>query len=285
MKTYKNRQSGMVGHVEILAAIVIVGVIGFAGWRVMSKDKQPTNDTPQASVETQTEASVLPTQLTDIKSVDEIKTLATRGAGDLSITGVELEMEEGKAVYVVHFSDGSTQSFDAKTGTKLQLADNKNDDIDKTKNLPDGFVAGLTIQEAIDKAKAELPNQVVRKVEMKVEDGVVLYSVKFKNGGRVDVNAADGTIVKKVEGGQSNSGSSNSEHSNSGSSSSGSHEANDDDKDDDKSTSNSPTTNNETNDDKSTSSGSGSNNSEEEHSGSGGSNSGSGSSGHGGHGE
>ena len=275
----------MVGHVEILAAIVIVGVIGFAGWRVMSKDKQPTNDTPQASVETQTEASVLPTQLTDIKSVDEIKTLATSGAGDLSITGVELEMEEGKAVYVVHFSDGSTQSFDAKTGTKLQLADNKNDDIDKTKNLPDGFVAGLTIQEAIDKAKAELPNQVVRKVEMKVEDGVVLYSVKFKNGGRVDVNAADGTIVKKVEGGQSNSGSSNSEHSNSGSSSSGSHEANDDDKDDDKSTSNSPTTNNETNDDKSTSSGSGSNNSEEEHSGSGGSNSGSGSSGHGGHGE
>ena len=243
----------MVGHIEILAAIAVIGVIGFAGWRIMSKDKTPSNtDTPQASVSTQETAADLPTDLTDIKSVDEIQTQAATDAGTgLTIVGVELETEEGKAVYVVHLSDGSVLTYDAKTGNKLTMKDNGNDDIDKTKNLPAGFVAGVTIQQAIDAAKVALPNATVRKVELKVEDGVVLYSVKFKNGGKVDINATDGSVIKTVQGEQGSSNSSGS-GSSSGNSSSGS----DDDKDDDKN--NSSSSDDDKDDDNTTSNSSGS---------------------------
>lgn len=196
MKSHKQSQLGMVGHIEILVLLVVVGVVGFAGWRIMSNSNNPATETPLTSVSNQEVIQELPTDLTDIKSIEEIKTLAVSDSTTAAIVGVELEIEEGKPVYVVHFSDGSTQAFDAKSGAKLQISDNRNDDIDDTKTLPAGFVAGISIQDAVNAAKAEQPNATVKKVELEIEDGIVVYSVRFKNGGRVDVNAADGSVVR-----------------------------------------------------------------------------------------
>lgn len=276
MKKQSPLQAGMVGHIEILVAIVLVGVIGFAGWRIMSNDNAPSN-TPQASVETQQDTTDLPSDLTNIKSIDEIQTLAAADVSGLTIVGVELEIEEGQPIYAVHFSDGSVISYNAKSGNKLQLQDNNNDDIDDSSSLPSGFIAGVTIQQAVNTAKQEMPNGAVRKVELEMEDNIVVYSVRFKDGSRVDINATDGTVVRTKQANSSNSNTSSGSggSQNSGSSGSDSHDSDDDssssssndDRDDDSSTD----TSNSTDDDDSSEDQSGSD--------SGGSNSGSGSSG------
>lgn len=275
MKKNSSQQAGMVGHIEILVAIVLVGVIGFAGWRIMSNDDAPSS-VPQASVETRQEATDLPTDLTNIKSIDEIQTLAAVDASGLSIVGVELEVEEGQPVYVIHFSDGSVLSYNAKSGNKLQLKDNNNDEIDDSKILPSGFVAGVTIQQAIDTAKQAMPNGTVRKVELEIEDGIVIYSVRFKDGSRVDVNATDGVVVRTK---QANNKASDSNSEASGSQSSGSSGSDSHDSDDGSSSHSSD--NDSDGDDNDVSNDTDSDDSSEDQSGSGsdGSSSGSGSSG------
>ncbi len=281
MKTHKSRQRGMVGHIEILIAVVVLSVVGFGAWRVMTTNKDKVEDTQQASVSSQEKIETLPADLTGIKTIDEIKTIATDDTA--TVSGIELELEEGTLVYVVHFTDGSKTIFNAKTGSKLQLADNNNDEIDDNKTLPVGFTAGVSIQQAIDIAKNEKPEATLRKVELEVEDGIVVYSVRFTDGSRVDVSAADGSIqrVKQAtESGNSSSGSGGSS-SGSGSSggSSGSHSS-DDSNDDDSQSSSDDSSNDDSTDDSGNDSSSDQDDSDEDSSG-GGSNSGSGSSGHG----
>lgn len=284
MKTLKSRQLGMVGHIEILVAVVVVSSVGFGAWRVMTANKNKAGDTPsQASVSSQEKIETLPADLTGIKTIDEIKTIATDDAA--TVSGIELELEEGTLVYVVHFTDGSKAVFNAKSGLKLQLADNNNDEIDDSKTLPAGFTAAVSIQQAIDIAKKELPDATLRKVELEVEDRVVVYSVRFTDGSRVDVSAADGSVQRVKPAQESGSSSSGSSDSSSGSSSSddssGAH-SNDESNDDDSQSSSDDSSSDDSMDDSGNDSSSDQNDGDEdEDSTSGGGNSGSGSSGHG----
>lgn len=281
MKTQKSRQLGIVGHIEILVAVVVLSAIGFGAWRVMTANKDKAEEAPQASVSSQEKIENLPTDLTDIKSIDEIKTLATDDAA--TVSGIELELEEGILVYVVHFTDGSKAVFNAKTGSKLQLADNNDDEIDDSKTLPAGFTAAVSIQQAIDIAKKERPDATLRKVELEVEDGVVVYSVRFTDGSRVDVSAADGSVQRVKQAQESGGSSSGSGDSSSGSSSSDDSSgslSNDDSNDDDSQSSSDEDSSDDSTDDSGNGSSSDQDDSDEDNSG-GGSNSGSGSSGHG----
>lgn len=285
MKTHKSRQLGMVGHIEILVAVVVLSAVGFGAWRVMTANNDNAKDTPKASVSSQEKTENLPTDLTDIKSIDEIKTLATDDVA--TVSGIELELEEGTLVYVVHFTDGSKTVFNAKTGSKLQLTDNNNDEIDDSKTLPAGFTAAVSIQQAIDIAKKERPDATLRKVELEVEDGTVVYSVRFTDGSRVDVSAADGTVqrVKQAKEGGNSSSSAGGDSSGSGSngsstSGSGGSHSSDDSNDDDSQSSSDDGSSDDSTDDSGNDSSSDQNDTDEDSSG-GGSNSGSGSSGHG----
>ena len=194
MGQIKKIQDGS-SHIVLLGAIVVLAVVGAAGWRVLSNDSNTTNlsvDTPTQ----QTLAEQLPADLTGIKPIAEIYSLAEAQKVGVTVTGVELESEDGQVVYVVHFSDGSIVAFDANSGDVVQLSDDNDDDINDDDSLPSSFVAGISIKDAIDIAKAERPGSTLEKVELEVENGIVVFSVRFTDESRVDVRADNGKVQR-----------------------------------------------------------------------------------------
>lgn len=233
----KTNQSG-IAHLAAVMAVVVVGAIGGVGYYVY----QQGNDKPALRQEDKkSQDDVLPLSLEGIKSTDEIKTVAQETIGTANLVGVELEQEHGTLIYKLKLSDGRILFFDAKTGAPVTKTSTETVETDDT--IPAGFVAGITIDQARQTALAQRPGKTVSKIELETEEGKVVYSVRFTDGGRVDVNATDGSVVRVKNpsststtssggsgGSSSNSGSGS---SNSGSGNSGSNDDSDDDDDDD----------------------------------------------------
>jgi len=192
----KNNQSG-IGHIEALVIVAVIASIGFGVWRVADSN---TNETTQASLNSENataEVSELLTDLSEIKPLEEIQQLATNAAAEgAQIVGIELEVEEGKTLYVVHLSDGSILAYDALTGESVAVTDDADDEIDEEDILPADFSPQISLQQAIAIAQAERPDSRVEKVELEVEEGIVVYSVRFTDDSRVDVNATTGSIQR-----------------------------------------------------------------------------------------
>lgn len=134
----------------------------------------------------------LPSNLDGVKSVEEIKSIASADAQGKSIASVELENEEGTLIYKVKYSDGTYRLYDAKTGQAFV----KIGEIEKDESVPANFVAGVTLQQARDIAAAKRPGQAIFKIELEMENGTVIYSIKFADGGKVYVNASNGSVMK-----------------------------------------------------------------------------------------
>ena len=196
-----NKENGFtVPH--ILLFLLVLGFVGGAGYYVYNQNSSKSSTNSQ---ETQTETkkeSTLPTDLTGLKTADEIRTIAGADLGTATIVSVELEQEDGGLVYKVKLSDGKILFFDAKTGTATTKEKVKDDGVeneagdDDSASIPSGFVAGITVDQAKAKAMATLPGKTVKKVELEPEDGVMVYSVRFTDGSRVDVNATSGAVVR-----------------------------------------------------------------------------------------
>lgn len=193
MKNIKSTQSGF-GHVEILIVIVIIAVIGFTALRVIGANNDNSNN--QASIsdqEDQPAVDELPSDLSTIKPLAEIQELAKTDAADSNVLGIGLEVQDGRIVYIVHLTSGQVLVYDAITGEAVRLTDDK---IKDGEAIPVDFIAGISIQQAIDIAKQKRPDSKLKKVEIEVEEGIVVYSVRFSDDSRVDINAADGTIQR-----------------------------------------------------------------------------------------
>ena len=190
----KNDQRG-VGHVAMVLAALMVLAFGFTVWRVIDSDDSGSQASSSENDSSDT-VEQLPSDLSEIRPVSEIQEIA-QAASDRQISGIELEVEDGETIYVVRFSDGSIVAYSALSGEVVEYSDDdegKEEDDDDT--LPANFAAGISLQEAIDIASAERPDSDLEKVELEVEDGVVVYSVRFTDDSRVDVNAEDGTIQR-----------------------------------------------------------------------------------------
>lgn len=181
-------------HVEVLMGLAVVGLIGVFSWYIVSANND-SNDT-QASVGEQEEQETidqLPDDVSTIKTIEEVRELAKTDSSE-DIVGVELEAEDGVTLYVVHLSDGTVYAYDAFTGARVEYDDNHDDEDDEP--LPADFEAKISIQQAIATANNKRPNSKVEKVEIEVESGVVVYSVRFTDDSRVDVNATTGAVVR-----------------------------------------------------------------------------------------
>ncbi len=196
-----NKENGFtVPH--ILLFLLVLGFVGGAGYYVYNQNSSKSSTNSQ---ETQTETkkeSTLPTDLTGLKTADEIRTIAGADLGTATIVSVELEQEDGGLVYKVKLSDGKILFFDAKTGTATTKEKVKDDgveneaDDDDSASIPGGFVAGISVDQAKTTAQGTLPGKTVKKVELEPENGVMVYSVRFTDGSRVDVNATTGAVVR-----------------------------------------------------------------------------------------
>lgn len=209
----------------VLAAIVIVGT---------TSALVATN---RANVARDQEIEV-PANLDDLLPLDQLRDIALADSDGASITGIELEKEDEGLLYKVKFSDGSIRFYDAKTGESVTQKSEDDDD-----DVPAGsFVGGISLAEARQIASDERPGKTITKIELENEEGVVVYSVRFSDGGRVDVSAETGNVLRVRGASNSGSGSTRSSSDDDGDddrSGSSSGSSSDDYKDDDRSGSNS----------------------------------------------
>lgn len=180
--------------IEIVLVIVVLAIIGLVGWRFISNSQKSSNQTQTVSSQ-----DILPDNLSDIKPIEDIMTIAKPEIGERKVIQVELNQEGSKLVYEISLGDNNALVYDAKTGEKLTLnvkdAENEKDD-DGDDLLPAGFVPSVNLQDVLSKAKAEHPGVEVRKIELEVEDGVVVFSARFVDKYRVDIDAKNGTVLR-----------------------------------------------------------------------------------------
>ena len=134
----------------------------------------------------------LPATLDSILSVDEIQAIALIDEPSLEVLSIELENEDEGLLYSVTYSDGSVRYYDASNGM-LVTRNSNNYEVDES--VPAGFVAGISINEARQIAQNQRPGKTVTKIELETEEGVVVYSVRFSDNGRVDINATNGNVL------------------------------------------------------------------------------------------
>lgn len=199
----------------ILVGIALVAVVGGGGgYYLMKQDSKEAEVKKQAEIESaKIESETLPAVTTGLKTVEEIRAIAEPLAGKAKIINIELENEDAGMVYRVKLSDGKVLFFNAKTGVQITDPSKDDEDIaeDKTKTeetdeIPDKFVAKITLAEARTIAENRRPGKSVKKIELEMEEGVGVYSVRFTDSGRVDVNAQTGAIMKVEAGDDEDSG-------------------------------------------------------------------------------
>ena len=254
-KTTKSSKLSFLKKVNPGPAVAVLIMIVFVGATSAAVTTSRANNAREAEIE-------LPADLATVLSVDDIRAIALAEVPGSTITGVELEREEGVLVYKVKFNDGSYKLYDANTGELVNKAQ-----LEVDESVPAGFVATISMQDARTIAQDKQPGKTIVKIELEVEDGVVVYSVRFSDGSRVDVSATDGSVVRVKTGDESSSTSNDdSDDDNSGSSNDDSNDdSNSSSSDDDSSSStddknNSGRSNDDSDDDNSGSSNSGSSN-------------------------
>lgn len=109
-----------------------------------------------------------------------------------------------------------SDSHDANDDNPGAQHSSDSDDDQQTTTAPSG---AITIDEAKTIAQNVYPDKTIKKVELENEHGTVVYSVRFTDSSRVDVSAADGSVVRSEmeadqEKEESESGSDSSGHSN-----------------------------------------------------------------------
>lgn len=197
--------------------IALLGAISGVGFYVYSKNSNPSQSNRQESSESTSKVALLPDDLSGIKSIDEIKTQAVGSLDGASILGIELEQEDGGLVYKVKLSDGRVLFYNAVTG-EVATGSSDDDEEDSDESIPADFVAGITVEQARAVALEKRVGQTIKKIELETEDGVQVFSVRFTDGGRVDVNAKTGEVVRVREPNEKSSSGSSSGSSDSGSS-------------------------------------------------------------------
>lgn len=183
-----------VAHLQLLIVVILtVGAIGFVGWRIMDN-----GNSDQAHTSTETTAAIaepLPENIDDVLSLEKITQLAQDQKPGAVVSHVELEQEDAGLVYKVVFGDKTVLVFNARSGVLVTLPNTAQAEA-HDHVLPTNFKPGVSLSQAIATAKTKFPDQKVIKVEIEVEDGAVVYSVRMTGDARVDVNAATGAVVK-----------------------------------------------------------------------------------------
>ena len=183
--------------IEILIVITVLALLGFIGWKFVHNQPNETNASKRVNTEL-----VLPKDLAGIKTIDEIIALATSDLASRQVLAADLGLEDEGLVYSLILSDKAVLVYDAKTGNKVLLKDADEVETDDDTALPVGFKPAITLAKAVDTAKAQRAGKVVEKVELEVEDGIVVYSVRFSDDGRVDVDATTGMVLRIREPGK-----------------------------------------------------------------------------------
>jgi uncharacterized membrane protein YkoI len=206
-----NKKESGIAFLPVLV-VLLVAVIAVAFWTVSSNKKTVNNENTAATAQ-----SALPESFAEVIEPKEVKTYLERLQLSTQIVSIELVTQGEKLVYKVTLSDGKKVTLDAKSGVQvgdiLQVTQQATDDtvIDASNVIP--------IDVARKAAQAARPDKTIRKIELETEDGILVYSVRFTDGSRVDIHATTGEVVLSKTEEKKTDDKSTSDSSNSGSNS------------------------------------------------------------------
>ncbi len=206
-----NKKESGIAFLPVLA-VLLVAVIAVAFWTVSSNKQTVNNENTAATAQ-----SALPESFAEVIEPKEVKTYLERLQLSTQVVSIELVTQGDKLVYKVTLADGKKVTLDAKSGVQvgdiLQVSQQATDDtvIDASNVIP--------IDVARKAATAASPGKTVRKIELETEDGILVYSVRFTDGSRVDIHATTGEVVLSKPEEKKAEDSSSSSESTSGSSS------------------------------------------------------------------
>lgn len=252
-----------------LMAVLAVAVVAGAGVFVYGQQKKAGSVASTESVSAVSLNTPLPT---DLIGFEKVRQLAAADKPGTVIREVELETEDGQLLYKVKLADGSFVLYNARSGVKVTKATGDAAKIEQDDDLPAGFKPSISFDQARQTALKQKPGGTISKIELEMEEGKAVYSVRFSDEARVDVDAMSGAIVRTRAAKKSPAPASNpdrpasSSGSGSGSSGSGSSSGN---HSDDSSPSDGSDSDSDDNDDSDDDSGSGSNSGSNSGSGSG----------------
>jgi uncharacterized membrane protein YkoI len=205
----KKNESG-IAHLLVIVVLVVLVVVG-TGVYVLTNDKPKTANSETATKEL-TLAEPLPT---DLLSSEKVEALAAVEAPNTGLSGVQLERENGVYLYKVTLANGNTLFFNARTGTKVTHAAGATQTADGV--IPAGFAPTLTFADARRIALETKPGGVIAKMHLQSEAGKVVYSVRFTDQARVDIDATTGKVVRTKAATPRNTSSASTTNDNSGS--------------------------------------------------------------------
>lgn len=186
----QHNQSGF-SAIEIGVVVLVVGIIGALGWKFYDA---ATNKPTVSNASELSNVDITSATLADLKDVTTIQAAALADKPGVTVVHVELEQSSaGALVYKAQLSDGTVTVYNARTGAHIRSTTAT----EKTsESLPAEFAGGIGFAKAVEIARAEKPGSKVYKIELELEGGVVVYSVRFTDKARVDVKASDGSVVR-----------------------------------------------------------------------------------------
>lgn len=113
------KDNGGFGHIEGLAVVIVIAIIGLVIFRVVDSNSD-TDSSANVQVERSDE---LPSEFVASFSPQDAISVAEAENADAVVSTVDLESEDGVAVYKIVFEDGSVISVNAATGELKRYID------------------------------------------------------------------------------------------------------------------------------------------------------------------
>jgi len=181
------------GFAHLVLILIAVGAL-VVGTGVFLYGRQK-DDAPLMSAAETDPVSLTKPLPGDLLSVDKVRELAKGEKPDLAVSQIELESEGQTLLYKVRLSDGSFLLYNARSGVKVTKQVRAPAEVEKDDSLPAHFTAAISFEKAREVALKQKPGGIVRKIELETEGGKVVYSVRFTDDSRVDVDATTGAVV------------------------------------------------------------------------------------------
>lgn len=195
--THRRRRSSRYSWVRLITPLALALVVAAGGaalsYYQMRRSASPVSSTFQ---KTDMKTEALPPNLDGLLPVTSVQEVATK-AGGSPVANVNLENRSGMLIYIATLSSGTKLGFSATSGTAIALQDETEAIPQKTTDsLPSDFAINTSFEEARKLAQDAFPNGTISGIQLKPDGNNVTLSVTFTDKAHVDINAADGTVIR-----------------------------------------------------------------------------------------
>lgn len=180
----------IIGTVVVVVIAFIIGVDAY----IFKQIGNTKNESATSREDSQTGSSLQESLPANLLTIEQVKALATQEASNNPVASIELEKEDSVHLYKVSLADGQTIFFNAETGAKVK--DTPATEAPAAAVLPDNLPKNIDFKKVQEIAQAKNPHAVIRKIEVEQQGDITVFSVQFKDGSRLDINATDGSIIR-----------------------------------------------------------------------------------------